>query len=318
MNKLWLILFLSFIFFISVFLYILGPNYGNQYPVEIDIKKGMGLGEIADILDEKKIIYSGSVFKIYGALTFKSYNLKPGKYVFEKPVSVRELFKIFINGPKEISVVIFPGATIKEVDERLSALGIIEKNSLLKQKNPYQENLPLEGFLLPDTYYFLEGAGAEEAVEKIIDNFKDKALTMFDGKSKILRTLIMASLLEKEVPDYNDKRIVAGILEKRLASGIPFQVDATVVYVKCEGRFLNCPRIKKEDYKIDSPHNTYLYKGLPPTPISNPGIDSIKAALNPLDTDYWYYLSDPKTKKTIFSKNFNEHDFNRAKYLLNK
>ena len=162
-------------------------------------------------------------------------------------------------------------------------------------------------------------------VEKILNNFKIKVLPLIqetsraiDKNDKMPRILILASYLEKEVIDDNDREIVAGIFEKRLKAGMPLQIDATVIYAKCFGKFLNCPALQKSDYAIDSPYNTYRYSGLTPTSVANPSVESIKAVLNKKSSPYWYYLSDPKTKKTIFSEDFNEHNRNRAKYLLNK
>ena len=133
----------------------------------------------------------------------------------------------------------------------------------------------------------------------------------------------MASLLEKEVISYRDKQMVAGILYKRLKAGMPLQIDSTVLYAQT----LKLYRVEKQpatkrdhnpvsvkDTKIDSPYNTYKHKGLPPGPICNPGLKSIKAALNPVKTGYWYYLSTAEGK-TIFSKTYEEHLKNKKKYL---
>jgi len=123
----------------------------------------------------------------------------------------------------------------------------------------------------------------------------------------------MASLLEKEVREETDKRMVADILWRRLDTNFPLQIDATICYAEFES-FKKCS-LTRELFELDSPYNTYLYKGLPPTPINNPGIESIKAALNPLANDYWYYLTDRKTSKTIFSQTYEEHVAARAQYL---
>ena len=123
----------------------------------------------------------------------------------------------------------------------------------------------------------------------------------------------MASILEKEVQTEIDKRMVADILWRRLKEGIPLQVDASICYAQNQS-FDDCQLIAKA-FKIDSPYNTYLYKGLPPAPICNPGLESIKAALNPLPNQSWYYLTDRKTGKTIYSKTYEEHLKMRQKYL---
>jgi len=118
----------------------------------------------------------------------------------------------------------------------------------------------------------------------------------------------MASLLEKEVISFEDKQIVSGILWKRLRAGIPLQVDATLLCAREKNK------VSLEDTKIDSPYNTYQHLGLPLGPICNPGLESIKAAVYPKDSPYWYYLSKPN-KETVFSKTLEEHNLAQAKYL---
>ena len=120
----------------------------------------------------------------------------------------------------------------------------------------------------------------------------------------------MASMIEKEVKNMSDKKIVSGILWKRISVGMPLQLDSTVNYVTDRSD----PSVTIKATKIDSPYNTYLYKGLPKGPISNPGIDSIIAAMNPTKTDYWFYLTDGVT---IFSKTAEDHAAAKAEYLDN-
>ena len=127
------------------------------------------------------------------------------------------------------------------------------------------------------------------------------------GKS-VFEIITMASMLEKEVRSLEDKKIVSGILWKRMEAGMPLQIDATVNYITDKSD----PGVSIKDTKIDSPYNTYKYPGLPKGPISNPGMDSIIAALEPIKTSYWFYLSDGTTH---FSKTLQEHAANKAKYL---
>ena len=121
----------------------------------------------------------------------------------------------------------------------------------------------------------------------------------------------MASLIEREVRTYEDMRIVSGLLWKRMEIGMPLQVDATLVYLT--GR--KTGQITNDDKLIDSAYNTYKYRGLPPTPIANPGLNAINAAIDPIESEYLYYLSTPITGETIFSKTLDEHNENRIKYL---
>ena len=121
----------------------------------------------------------------------------------------------------------------------------------------------------------------------------------------------MASILEKEVKTTEDKKIVSGILWKRLVNDMSLQIDSTINYITNKSE----ARVAIKDTKIDSPYNTYKYQGLPLGPISNPGIDSILAAIYPIESPYWYYLSASTTGKTIFSKTLLEHNQAVAKYL---
>lgn len=283
------------------------PIHFREAPKNIEIARGAGLEDIAVLLKNENLIRSELIFKIYAAMSGRARRLNPGRYAVDRPLSIPEIVKMMADGPKDVLATIVPGMTVKEIDDKLSALGVIKDGEFDSEA---------EGFLHPDTYYFSPAMPKEKAVKKFSENFEKKVLPFFKNRDNFLKILTVASLLEKEIPAYEEQRIAAGILEKRLAAGMPLQIDATIVYVKCRGRFLNCPPLAKADYEIDSPYNTYLYAGLPPAPISNPSIQSIRAAINPVKSEYWYYLSDPKTKKTIFSKILDEHNENRAKFLL--
>ena len=300
-------------------------EYLKDPPVVLDIPQGIGFNEITERIKTAGLIRSKKIFKTYAVLSGKANRIQGGGYSFSAPVSALELLKILTEGPREISMTIFPGMTLKEIDARLSELSIVVKGKLLDfnfdnltTEYPFLKGVDsLEGYLLPDTYYFYENTRPETLVRKILDNFKERALPFFRTNDNVANVLKIASFLEKEIPDNDERRIAAGIIEKRLKNGIFLQIDATVIYAKCSGRFLDCPELFKDDFKIKSPYNTYLHVGLPPTPIGNPSVEAIKSVIEKKNSPYWYYLSDPKTKKTIFSKDFDEHNRNRVKYLLN-
>ncbi len=305
-----------------------------SFPVsakELEISPGISFNEILDKLAADGFIRSKIFFEIYAIATGQARQLKPGRYLLSTDISIPALVKTLAMGPAEVSAVIYPGMTLKEIDDRLSSLKIIKSGELinlnandLKKEYPWiaiaENNLDinLEGFLFPDTYNFFTGSNIDLVVKKFLDNFELRVLPFFKDYSNMLKVINIASILEKEIFDYNERQIVSSILTKRLTTGMPIQVDATLLYVKCSGRFLNCLALQGEDYKIDSSYNTYIHSGLPKAPISNPSVEAIKAVLNPQKSDYWYYLSDPKTGKTIFSKTLEEHNQNRAEYLLNK
>ncbi|PIR44014.1 hypothetical protein COV23_02240 [Candidatus Wolfebacteria bacterium CG10_big_fil_rev_8_21_14_0_10_31_9] len=295
----------------------------------LKISRGMGIKEIGAEIYTNGIIKSDKAFFVYSLISGKGASFKPGVYELNSNQSVPEIATLFSLGPRSISVVITPGMTLKEIDDYLSSLKIIPKGSLvefnintIKDELSFLKNAhTLEGFLFPDTYIFFIGSDIKDVVYKILNNFKIKtepylaSLESFKTEADI-NWLIIASMIEKEVVSENDIYIVSGIIQNRLNKKMPLQIDATVIYAKCQGRFLNCPELNSEDFKIDSSYNTYKYSGLPISPISNPGMQSIKAAINPEKTNYLFYLSDPKTGKTIFSKTFNEHTKNRQKYLM--
>src|SRR3989344_4938185 len=120
-------------------------------------------------------------------------------------------------------------------------------------------------------------------------------MAVSSGVLNVSQVLAIASLLEKEAPEFRDRQIIAGIIYKRLELGIALHIDATITYAKCGGLFLTCedPKVYRKDLNFNSKHNTYIYNGLPPGPIGNPGLEAIRAALNPIKSEYLYYLSDP-------------------------
>ncbi len=307
-----------------------GPDYRA-----FDIQSGMGFRGISEKLYDEGFIRSPRIFMVYGALTGAAHQLKPGSYLISSGSSTPSILNIIEKGPTIDEEITFPeGMTLKDMDSVLARRGILPSGSIsrvslknLKEKYPFLAGVRnLEGFLFPDTYRFYKQGEARMVVEKILDNFSTKAQPLLkECQGSGIRCqglneneiLTVASLLEKEAPLYRDKQMIAGIIYKRMQLGMALQIDATITYAKCLGYFMTCedPKVYRKDLEFDSPYNTYSHNELPPGPIGNPGLDSIKAALNPIKSDYLYYLSDPKTKKTIFSRTLEEHIDNRAKYL---
>ena len=263
------------------------------------IEKGTGLAEISGKLKKGELVRSKYAFALYARAFNKSKKIKYGKYLFNEPVSVFALVGRLAKGEfgfKPIKVTITEGLTIKDISELFGDFENFDKKEFL------EKTANLEGYLFPDTYLFLLGVETEQIIGTMTDNFKKKAGDV--GKDIV----IMASLIEKEVPDSADRKIVSGILWKRLELGMALQVDAVFPYITGKRKVL------LDDLKIDSLYNTYLYKGLPPGPISNPGLDAIDAARNPQESPYLYYLSG-NDGKPHFAKTYEEHLRNKEKYL---
>jgi UPF0755 protein len=303
----------------------LGPVSEDSISQTILVPRGTSIDEIAVLLDEAELIKSQTVFKLYSFISGFAHRLKPGHYVFASDLSTPTIVKKLVEGPKDILVTIIEGRALADIDNQFVEFEFIEPGELIhfslesiREDYNFLENKDsLEGFLFPDTYRFAPSSTQEDIVRKILDNFQKKTNSLFltSTQKEIYETLIIASLIEREIPFEEDRELVSGIIHRRLALGMGLQIDATVLYILCEGRTLDCPLLTKEDYKIESIFNTYFINGLPPTPIANPGLSAIKAAQNPEKSDYLFYVSDPVTKRTIFARDLEGHNTNRAKYL---
>jgi len=328
----YLILLILFVLFVSISIILLW--LGIYLPKDSDsqiekvffITKGEGTGEIASNLEREGFIKSGVLFRIHTLFKKVSGKLQAGEYILSSAMTVPEIAEKFVSGDVVKIIITIPeGFNLTEVAEKLSenyhnSLKIKEfKVRFFAEDFEFLKDAPkeasLEGFLFPDTYQFSSKDFVEDMVQRMLLNF-DRKLSQDirkeinrQGKT-IFKTIIMASLIEKEVKSFEDKELVAGILWKRLDNGMPLQVDATIAYITGK----KTTKVSKTDTQIDSPYNTYKYPDLPLGPISNPGLESILAAIYPKDNPFWYYLSTPEGE-TIFSKTLEEHNIAKAKYL---
>ncbi|MFH1657071.1 MAG: endolytic transglycosylase MltG [bacterium] len=306
------------------------------------IAKGESVWQISERLEEENLIKHQVFFEFYVVCQNKARQLKAGEYLLSPEMNIPEITKALFNGNgKEKKITIIEGWNLKDLGWYFTDTGMFsteelfevtgspavictDSENLLKPRDfsdqftllkDKPKNISLEGYLFPDTYYFSQGTSREEIVEMMLENLDHKFSTelreeVASQQKSIFETITMASLLEKEVKTLEDKKIVAGLLWKRLENNIPLQVDATVIYLTGK----KTSNVPLTDTEIDSLYNTYQYRGLPAGPICNPGLESIVAAVYPEDSPYWYYLSTPEGK-TIFSKTLAEHNIAKAKYL---
>ena len=288
------------------------------------VGQGDNLFKIAANLENAGFISNQWVFDAYVLLKRKYNVLQAGTYFLTPASSAKEIADAIIDGDTALVTVTVPeGLTIQQTEERLRELGAIgisgQKAERWKSEFGFlqsaPENASLEGFLFPDTYHFPYGLETEGVTRSMLENFDQKMseemkTEIESPKKTIFQIVTMASLIEKEVNTSEDRRIVSGILWKRMEAGIPLQVDATIAYITGK----KTSNISKDETAIDSPYNTYRYRGLPLGPISNPGKDSILAAIYPAESNFWYYLSTPEGK-TIFSRTLEEHNKAKIKYL---
>ena len=300
----------------SFFLWSLMPQAWGGVPTQLfEVARGDGFQEIVDRLRDAGLIRSSFVLKVYALLFGTAQTLKPGVYELTPSMSGPRILNALVAGAlREATVVIPEGSSMYDIDRSMSSNRVLREGEFVA----YASSHRLEGYFFPDTYKLFEGSPVEEVAQKLLDNFERKARPLLErDSSHASQNLVLASLVEREVSGYDDQRTVAGILEKRLAAGMPLQVDATICYIKKMhvGGPIECYPLTPLDFKVDSPYNTYSRVGLPPHAIGSPGVQAIMAVLAPHTSPYWYYLSDPKTGKTVWSETLDEQEYNRVKYL---
>ena len=304
-------------------------NHINDNYKNFKIAKGEGLMSVATGLKEQGIIQSKLLFSAYVFLKNEQTLLKAGEYSLSPEIGIIRITNKIIKGETtKNKITIIEGWRLNKIAQYLNNQGIVREQDFLDialHPQPFTDEFSflkdkpreasLEGYLFPDTYLVSSQLNSEEVIKAMLSNLNNKLTPELREKIKsqgktIFGVITMASILEKEVRGEKDKRIVSGIFWKRIANHYPLQSCATIAYVLGKDKW----RYSVEDTKIDSPYNTYQRLGLPKGPICNPGMESIKAAIYPKKTNYWYYLSTPKGK-TIFSRTLREHNIARAKYL---
>lgn len=284
----------------------------RQFPIgsKIHITKDLTLSDTAKSLAQKNIISSPLLFKAVFSIFYGQKKVMAGDYIFETPQNLWKVIDRLAKGEygfKVIKVTIPEGSTVQDI-----AWILLKK--IPDFDAPYFVKIAKahEGYLFPDTYRFYVNTTPDEVLKTLRETFNIKIKPVMVDVSLSGRTpadiVTMASLLEREASSSTDRAIISGILWKRLDEKMLLQVDATLVYLTGDGY------VSINDTKIDSPYNTYKYKGLPKGPIANPGIDAIRSAANPVKTPYYYYLSD-KDGNMHYAKTFEGHQENRGKYL---
>jgi UPF0755 protein len=278
----------------------------------VNIPRGSSLTQSAQILSDRGIIRSQLLFKAFAYLFGSERHVTAGEYYFPRKSNVFAIAMRLGTGDflvDQASVRIPEGATLEDI------AGLLAKNVPDFDRLAFMRDARgKEGYLFPDTYYFMPGEGTDAILGAFANNFSKniaKIQPQIDSFGKPLSdVIIMASLLEREAPDTYDRRVIAGILWKRIKMGMPLQVDAVFPYIIGKNSF----DLTQSDLKTNSPYNTYTNKGLPPGPIANPGLDAILAAVTPIETSYLYYLSD-LNGNFHYSATYEQHLAFKNKYL---
>ena len=314
---------ISFLAFYGTYNIFYQPVNPQGTPVSFTIHSGETLESVAQRLEDLHLIKNKEILVSFGILSGIDHHLQKGKYLFSPHDNLLQIIQKIKQGnvlPEKI-LVVKEGASLADIQNLLTKEFSFKKELPQEKVGDWQKRFPflddapaqasLEGYLFPDTYYFSQTSSLDDIVDRLLSHFQQKVKpwrSEIDKAGGMRRTVILASLLEKEVTGLRDREIVAGIIEKRIKIGMPIQIDAAVQY----GLQKKGP-LSKKNTLIDSPYNTYRHLGLPPGPICNPGLVSIQAALHPLKSPYLYYLTTPQGK-VIFSRTLREHNMAKAKY----
>ena len=292
------------------------------------IARGSSATQIADRLKKQGLIKSALAFKIYVQATDKADKIQAGEYSLFPNYSLPKIVDVLLSGPEELWVTIPEGLRREEIAQKIiSTLGLQAVDADNFRSEFLLSTDGQEGYLFPDTYLFPRDIKAVKVVETMTTTFDKQLEKIISDTSRVKSGLtqkdeiVLASIIERETKTSNERPIVAGILIKRLNAGWPLQVDASVQYAVANAKITNQGPLEKywepltkEDIEITSLFNTYKYKGLPPSPIANPGASSLSAAIYPVESEYWFYIHD--TEGNIhYAKDSEEHNQNIVKYL---
>lgn len=285
-----------------------------QFPEKqiVSIEAGTSLSSVADEFEAQRVVRSSFVYKALGMLFGGARGVLAGEYYFSDKSNLFAVAYRTANGVYGLDPVL---VTIPEGTASYEMIPILEtKLSQFDAGTFFKLAEPLEGQLFPDTYLFPPNTKARQVVEHMHGVHIERIQEIQDEVRAFGRpfdeVLVMASLIEKEARDPEDRRIISGILWKRIEIGMPLQVDAVFGYIN--GTEIFHPT--HDDLEVESPYNTYQNRGLPPGPITNPGLDAILAAVTPVETEYLYYLTG-RDGNMYYGATFEQHVANRRQYL---
>lgn len=282
----------------------------------------VSVGYVAKQLKDAGIIKYKGLFELYCSVSHAKTKIDPGTYELSTNYDYRALVKKMQVGSGAMvttKVTIPEGYTMEQIFHKLEDENVCSYDDLMDVAANYSYNYSfidqsmqgdakrLEGFLFPDTYEFYQGMQASSAINKFLENFHDRLtaemLEKADERGMTMQEVVtVASMIEKEAANDDERAMIAAVIYNRIEAGMPLQIDSTIMYVLPEHKDV----LTVEDTKIDSPYNTYQNKGLPPTPIANPGLASIKATLSPASTQALYYALDAESGTHKFFTNYGE------------
>ena len=284
----------------------------------VQIPRGLKIYQIAQMLESRGVVSSARIFTVYVRLRYPSASLKTGEYRFERPMSLAAAAAKLKRGDIYYHRITVPeGLTMEEIITALERKGFGRRQQLfeaardpklLSKVDPRASDL--EGYLFPDTYFLTRDAPEEEIIRTMVDNFRKVWTPQRQKRAQALgltprEVVTLASLIEKETRVASERTLVSAVFHNRLRKNMKLACDPSVIYAVKQLKPFDGV-IHQRDLDLDSPYNTYLYPGLPPGPIANPGASSIDAALYPAHVKYLYFVS--KNDGThFFSTHYRDH-----------
>lgn len=273
------------------------------------VKKGTRLEQIATELQNKGLVKSSKDFSLWTKIKGEDKNIKAGEYAIPAYASPFMIMNILTKGDVIVHKITFQeGLTTAEI------LDILEKDNSLSGEVSEEFTFLSNGTLLPDTYHFSLGDSKESILHRMQESFNRQAEELWQKRqpdlpfNTLFEAVILASIVEKEATLSKEKPVIASVFINRLKKGMKLQSDPTVLFALSGGKSSTYKRVLYKDLQVDSPYNTYKYAGLPPTPICNIGLDTLKAVLNPAKTDFLYFVVDAaKPNSHVFSATYKEH-----------
>ena len=296
---------------------------GDAEAVTVVIPEGIGVSEIGEILERDAVIGSATRFGILARLDGRGARIQAGEYRMRRGMSPDAALDVLAAGPPPpptFTVTIPEGLTVSQTLQRIAeakgspfttpqltdALSGVAVPAWVPVSDLPEKAQPFEGLLFPDTYEFRLDASPQDVLARLVMETDEVISTIGVPANRLTpyQTLTLASLVEREARLAEERPRISSVIHNRLREGIRLQIDATVLYALGEQK----DRVLREDLEVDSPWNTYRHEGLPPTPISGVGEASIRAAAQPADEDFLYYVvEDPATGRHRFTRTFAEH-----------
>lgn len=286
----------------------------------VHVEEHMTAAEVSEMLSDNGFIQNRLWFRCVSKITGQEGQLKAGEYIMDSRMSLKEMLEKLTSGKSEAAQLVIPeGYTVWQIAKAAAKLGNITEDEFLEAARdssllyPYMRGnrgsvtFPTEGFLFPDTYFVARNASARDMVSMMLENFDrrlnaDMKQSIEDKNLSIYQFVTLASLVEKEAKYDEDRPMIASVFLNRLNIRMKLKSDASISYATGSHK----AAYSVAETKYDSPYNTYVYEGLPPGPIGNPGMDSMEAVLQAPETSYLYFVADGEGHN-YFAMTYEDH-----------